>query len=241
MDLEAKFNQIKNMPQYRDKSEAEIKKIAKELLKEEDKKYKVEWVGLTTAEKKKADKLFDEYSKKYQITKLSDLEDLKSLIFTTTVKERIQKILQKLEKSGNAPPVRTMDSYDTLHKQESELKARLGLGQEKKESKWKVFWTNFKKKLLHYVLYHKGAFYFKCPSCKKMALLLRKVEDYNTFDFTMFRGTYLYNEEMFKDIDSGKISKEDVSRYWGLQNTDYINLIYEKVWLPEQKKKKENK
>jgi len=75
-----------------------------------------------------------------------------------------------------------------------------------------------------------------------MALLLRKVDDYNAFDFKMFKGTYLYNEEMFKDIDNGKITKEDVARYWGLQNTDYINGIYEKVYSLEKKKQEqENK
>ena len=237
----SKYNQIKHLVQYKNKTDEEIKEIAKKLVSEEEKQkentYDVEWEGLATSEKKKATVLFNDYSKKYQIEKLSDLEDLKQLIYTGALKERVQHKLLEIANQNAVPPEVIVKTLDTITKQENALKDRLGLGLEKKESKWKTFWVNFKKKLNNYALSHKGAFYFKCPKCQEMALLLRKTKDYNTFPFAMFRGTYVYNEEMFKDIDSGKITKEDVSRYWGLQNTDYINWIYEKLYLQEKESK----
>ena len=50
----------------------------------------------------------------------------------------------------------------------------------------------------------------------------------------MFKGTLLYNKVLMEFIDNGKLTIEEVSKVFGLQNTDYIKGIYNKVYLKEK-------
>jgi len=233
-DLEAKTNQLRGLHQYKNKTEAELIDIAKKKLEEESIEG-IEWVGLEKKEEKQANLLYNKYLKIHNFESFSDKEDLKHLIQNLIIYDELLRQLHKKAKSKTQSITeRDIKSKNSLEEQVAQYKERLGLSQ-KKQSKWKEFWLSLKKRILFYAETHSGAFYFKCPSCQKMALLLRKVDDYKTFDFKMFRGTHLYNETLLRFIEEGKLTQEEVAEVWGLQHTDYIKGIYD-LYLAEKHK-----
>jgi hypothetical protein len=237
MDLKSRISQLKKLKQYEGKSKAELEKIALEI-----EKYKVDWVGLSSSEKKRADSLYRDYIDNYHLETFSDKEDLKVLVYNTALLERIQKKIEKIEKAtkkrngiGTLLPKDVIDSLNNIQKQILILKEKLGLFIDKKDESWLDFWGKLKKKFSLYVNEHKGAFTMKCPYCGEYVLLTRKIEDYDAIPFTMFKGTVLYNEKLMQLIEQGKLTEKEVAEIFGLQSVDYIKGIFQKIYLREKK------
>jgi len=162
--IQARYNQIKNFPQYKTKSKKEVWEVARKSIEEkkEEEQNEIEWIGLTDEEIPKANKLFDQFKEKYQITKFSDIDDLKRLVISMVIEGRLNLIMQGLADENTFVGKDILDALKVVQNQIVSFKKRLGLGEEKKESKWKIFWVNFKQKINNYANTHKGAFYFKC-------------------------------------------------------------------------------
>ncbi|MBN1467760.1 MAG: hypothetical protein JW924_03460 [Fusobacteriaceae bacterium] len=241
-DLEDLIKKLKNLYQYRNKTEEEIVEIAKAKLAQESEKERLEpifWVGLTPEEEKKANNLYNEYLKAHDLESFSDKEDLKYLVQNIIIYEQLlEQIAKKARDSKLNISKYDIDAKNALERQIEDYKSKLGISS-KKQASWQDFWLGLKKRIQLYIATHSGAFYLKCPyhDCNRMILLLRRVKDYQAFPFKMFRGTHLYNEEMLKDIESGKLTQEDVARYWSLEHTDYIKMIYEEIYLKEKAEK----
>lgn len=251
MDYQSRINKLKNLPQMRNKTDAELityidkKDKVKKRKQEEEKNsslpYTPQWSGLNVVEQKWAQQRYDEYLKYHHyIDNYSDLQILEELVWTEAISERYKIKIEKLDENTNLSniPKELLTSLNEFQKRAIQLKEKLGLFEERKQSTFLDFWIKFKTKLLNWSLTHRGQFQMKCPHCGNMVLLLRKIDDYNTFDFTMFKGTVLYNYEMFKDVHEGKITIEDMSRYWGIPLTDYCKGMYERVFLVDLEKNK---
>jgi len=237
-----KINQLKALKQYKNKTDEELIAIIKKReAKRAEKKNKkarqntesVEWVGLTLDEEPKASNLFQQYKDSNHIESFSDLRNLKNLVVLEIIHERYQKQIGDLVKDDKFAPRYVMDSVNNNLNQIMTLKKELGLNLAKGES-WMDFWAKLKLKLQKHIEENSGSFTFKCPSCGEFALLVRKVDDYETFPFKCFRGTVLYNKEMMEDIEKGIITKKRVAQYFGC-SVDYIDRIYNKIYLPEKK------
>lgn len=231
-ELRKKINSLKNLPQYKGKTEEELLKIIN------SKPENINWVGLAEEEKPRADELYQQYRDNYHVEGYSDLEDLRTLVYNQILIERIAKLMGEGTKAGSIPKKLTLDSLSNLQKQVLDLKERLGLNKGKNAS-WLDWWKGFKQKLLNYSDTHKGEFFFQCPKCHTITQLLRRVKDYESFPCKMFKGTQLYNEPLMKFIEQGKLTKKEVAEVWGLPRVDYIDLIYKKIYLKEKHKKHE--
>jgi len=234
--LEDRIKKLKSLKQYRGKSIDELKELANLQIQRE--KLKVDWIGLTNPEIKFADKLYANYIDHHHIELFNDIEDLKTLVFNTLLENRIKiDIAPKINKETKElefriPSKMATDSLTNIQKQNLDLKNKLGLNKSKKLG-WLDFWGGLCEKINAHAVHNRGAFTFKCPSCGKLTLLLRKVSDYNTFDFGIFRGTAIYSKKMMELIDDKKITFEDAAAIFGV-SPEYINGCYEKIYLKEK-------
>jgi len=236
--LENRMKKIKGRKQNKNKSLQEIKELA---LKEiEREKLKVDWVGLTKDEEKIAQKLFLDYVNNYHIEGFNDLEDLKTLVFNSILENRMKLDLAptKDEDTGEletkVPSKFVLDALTSLQKQNLDLKNKLGLNKTKKIG-WMDFWQEFCEKINKHAVTHRGAFTFKCPNCGELKLLLRKVEDYNTFDWACFLGTDIYSETVMELIDEKLIDYTRAAKIFGV-SPEYMEGCYNSIYLKEKEK-----
>jgi len=242
MDIKKEIKKLKNLNCYKDKTNEELKAIIKEKQLEKE-KYQPIWNGLQTADKKWANDRFTLYKSTYSIDNPSDIHLLEDLVFYECLQEQYKKKVQDLTKASAdisstvIIPDAILKSLESVQSRLMTLKEKLGLFEERKKDDVLSVWLLLKKKILKHAQENSGAFTFKCPSCGNLALLVKKIDNFNTCDFKMFKGTYLYNEHMFKLLDENKITKEDIAKFFGLQSVEYIDKIYEKLYLPEKRSK----
>ncbi len=214
---------IKNLPQYKNKSNEEIKKLAKEM-RERELLFDVDWCGLSTVEKKKADKTYRNYLEKYNIEKFSDVEDLKSLVQNEVLKERIQRLLGE---SDSIPKKGTIDSLTSLQTQIIKLKEKLGLFEDNKASGFDYIQT-LKKKYKKWCEDNQLSRQVKCPGCSKMFLLRLRTDKYDEQEHPWLKDNILCNEYLLKLYKEKKITKEDVSKVLKC-SVDYIDWLIDKL------------
>ena len=200
-------------------------------------KYKFQGTGLGTSERRQAEERFIEYQTQYHIENLADFQLLEELVFRESLQERYKKQIGKLaKKSGeaNIVPKHLLNALNDNLEQILILKEKLGLFDEKEKSDFYTFWERYKKKLQIYAETHEAECTFKCPSCGEYALLLLKVDDYNTFNFNLLRGTFVYNKELMEEIEKGTLSKDRVAKILGC-SVDYVDGCYRDIYLKDKK------
>ena len=240
-NLQDKINSIKNLKNYKKKTPQELETIAIKMFKKDQ--MKVDWVGMTKDEIKVAQKSFENYIENHHIESFNDLEDLKTLVYNSILENRLKQKIFELttheDADGNSKPEipnkNILDSLTGLQKQMLDLKQKLGLNESKTEG-WMQFWARLCKKINTHAVEHRGAFTFKCvdPNCGKIALLLRKIDDYNTFEFKCFRGTFIYSEPLMKMIDEKRTDFKEAASIFGC-GEEYMQGMFQKIYLREKK------
>lgn len=215
--------QIKNLPQYKNYTKKELKEIVDNLY-EKQKLYQVDWAGLNTTEEKKANEIFKNYIDKYNIEKFSDLEDLKSLVQTEIIIQRIQK---KLGESEKIPSKYNIDSLTALQKHIMQIKEKLGIFQEKDQAdvynKLKILMKKFKK----WEEQNQGTRTRKCPYCSKMVMFHIRTDKYDIKKHPFFKDSILTNEHLIKLYKDGKLTKEDVAKVLNV-SPDYVKWLVDR-------------
>lgn len=199
-------------------------------------KPKHNWIGLNSAEARKANSNFNKYSNTYHLTSVSDQSLLEDYVYLEILGDRLQEQIKSLSNGDDKTtvPRNLMEQFHNNLEQKLNLAEKLGFGKGKQDSGWLEFWEGLKKKTLLYSQENRGLCTAKCPYCKKLFLLLKKIDDYDSFKFTMFRGTILYNSKLMELIDNKKLTMEEVAEIWGLQNTDYIKGIFNRIYLKDK-------
>ena len=212
-------------------------------MQKENLKYKFDGTGLTVSEKHQAKKLFNSYRDKYNIGNVSDLQLLSDLVYREILQLRYKTKIGEIDKNkkvgeiGTIIPRNILNALNDNSNQIIVLKEKLGLFEERKNKEdWLEYWGRLKKKLQVYAETHKGACTFKCPKCGEYALLLKKIDDYNTFNFNWFKGTFIYNELLMEEIEKKTLTIKRVSEIIGC-SSEYIEGLYNKVYLEEKRRK----
>lgn len=232
-EIQARVKQYKTLAQFKDKSEEELFELAKKSLEQEEKQGLA--VGLYIGkEKKKAKELFSKYINEYHLESVSDITLLNTRIFFEILTDRIQARLTELQKKNLPPDGSDLKNLIEINKQILDLDRSLGFLEDKQKD-YSEIWELLKEKLRLYANENKGAFYFQCPHCGEMTLLLKKIDDYNAFDWNMFRGTFVYNEALFNMIEQKRMTIEEVASIFGC-SSDYIQGIYNNVYLKDKTK-----
>lgn len=244
-DYSNEISKLRNLKCYQNKSDNELIEILK---KREQELYTPSYNGLSNIETKWAKERYKLYRDNYPyIDSASDLQLLETVVWLETVIERYKKSIEQIVnvsdsiKTPIAIPETTKNGLLEFQEQHLKLKEKLGLFEEKKQDSFMTIWSSLIKKIEKHAQTHAGAFTFRCPKCGALALLVKKIEDYKTCNFSMFRGTFLYNEYLFDLVYKGQITLEDVAKVWEQQTTDYVKGMYDNVYLVEKKYKEQEK
>lgn len=221
------LKKIQNLVQYKNKTPEELDIIAEEMLakeKEAQELSSIEWIGLSKKEKEKATEKYKQYREKYNISKLSDTEDLKTLIQTEIIIERIQ---EKIGAEERIPKKGIIDSLTSLQRQVNELKARLGLHTEDKKNDFDRIQL-LKKKYRKWMDENQLSRETKCPNCSKVFLLRMRTDKYEPQKHPYLKDNILCNEHLLKLYKEQKITKEDVANVLGC-GVFYVDWILNKL------------
>lgn len=77
-----------------------------------------------------------------------------------------------------------------------------------------------------------GFFVHNCPYCQNIVRVLANIENKTPHKLTFFKGTTVYNYDLFKAYHEKKLSKEEVAKILGV-SVYYIEYIYDNDFLKE--------
>jgi len=238
VDIEKIKNKLKNLPQYKNISEEELTKKAKEKFEKDDMLSKLTFCR-DDEERKFASTLLESYLGECSFENSAERDTLRQLIDLEILVERIKSVLKtEYDKANPSIPLQMVEQLTNLNGQILELKEKLGLSRTDKENvDFIKLWDSLKKKALKFYEENKGCNTFKCPYCQNLFHLLYDKRDYKEIKAIWFRGTHLYNERLMKLYHVGKITEDEVAEVLGVSKF-YVPILYNDIYLKELKESK---
>lgn len=237
-DIQSRVNRYRTLSQYKGFTEKQLREVAlknaKKSKKINDRKIGGEY--LDAFERKRAQEIFNDYLATNHIENPVELDTLKNLVQIRIFLQRMEGKIKKLNKKDDFSHKGLMNDYLALMNKKKEMEKDLGLFTTKKDDTWLNFWLKYKKKVEKYIQTHKSTFLFKCPSCKQMCLQVKKIDDFDSYNWNFFKGTVLYNKPLMKLLDEKRLTETEVSEVFGLNNNDYVKNIFEKIYMVEKRK-----
>jgi len=194
--------------------------------------YKFKGEGLEDTEKRNAHKKFDEYCEAYHISSVSDLQLLEELVYRETLGARIKNTIadkkknQEQEKKEITVAKYMIEALNENLEQILALKEKLGLFENKDGQNGFDYIQQLKEKFKNWEEQNQLCRETKCPHCSKMILLHLRIDKYEAIKHPYFTDLIIGNEEMWKWVKEGKISKEELAKALGI-SPKYINYIEE--------------
>jgi hypothetical protein len=188
--------------------------------------YKFRGTGLTSAERKRAQRKFSTYKNNYSIQKESELVLVEELVFQEVLIDRYKAVLEKIAKSkeikDQVPPAHIKKSIDECLTQSILLKEKLELF-DKKEDKndaWAALHLLFKKFKI-WCDNHWDERKTICPKCGFVYFLRFRVEKYTPLESPFFKNRILANKPLFDLWEKGKITAKEAADVLGTSE-DYV-------------------
>jgi hypothetical protein len=222
-------NRLKNLKQNKNLSEEEIEIKAKERLE------KLDILNSLTFcledEKEYAIDLLSKYLEESSLESTSEKNTLTHLIDLEVLLNRIKKQLNlEYGKANPAIPIAFIQQVTELTNQILELKEKLGLTSNKSNDSVFQLWEDLKEKCLKYYEEHAAEFQNKCPYCNKLFPSILPPEKLIPQISSWFKGTDLYNEEVFNLYHNKIITEEQAAKILGVSNF-YVPYIYQEIYL----------
>lgn len=208
--LKKEVNRISNLPQYKNKSQEDLEKIAKTNLNKRDSDIGDKFSNAD--EKNEARKLFKRYLVEYPNLSYHQLEMIEDLIVHQINKSFIQHQIDKDKKEKNFVHAALFEQLQNVEEHIFELKDKIGLNKEIEVGELTGLQV-LQKKFDKYINEHREEFTTVCSGCGSLLLLRRKVKDFDCLEHPWFAGRWFFNFEILKDVKDEKISKEDAWRY----------------------------
>jgi len=166
---------------------------------------------------------------------------LKQLLYTSLLIDRLQIILNTAyQKSNPEMNVHMIERMQELTNQSISFKKQLGLiAEETEQANWVEYQKALDKKALQYFSEHAGETYTRCPECKKIIRLLMKVDNLTPAQATFFRGTTLFNRDLYQMYHDKRITLEEMAKIFGVSNRE-ITYLYENLFLKEIENDRKN-
>lgn len=253
-ELQEKITKIRNLHQFKGKSEDELETIAKRLLlKQKNRKQQKAKIGKTESvpviskddsewliifdkdEQEQAQNLFNSYKENCHIERLSETNLLKDLVFLEILSNRYKKQINEKSKvdektqEKKIPTALIKAFHDNVDKVIA-LKEKL-FGAKDENDPYK-FITLLMKKFKLWRQKNCATRYRICPHCSKPIQLQLRAEYWDAIKHPWFKDRFLFNEHLFDLYLAGKIKKEDVAQILqgkNVKSTDYVDLVIEKV------------
>ncbi len=230
------FNSLRNLPQYRNKPEAELMAIAKHKVEQDEADIDIVGKFKNLAEKKIAKSLQNKYLEDYEIETVSDKNTLKEVIYLEVIQNRLQEKLNDFYETDNkAVP---FNLIEIIHKNSDaiiRLKNTLGLNRSKeKRSSYDVL-EHLKKRFKKWLFENQASRTLSCPHCGKMILLKIRTAIWEAQKHPFFRDKVLYNKHLMHMLHTGQITRDDVGKVLE-QSPDMCDWIIDKIENPNANK-----
>jgi hypothetical protein len=234
MDLQKEINKIKGLAQNKGKSEAELEAIVKE---QQDKKIILEHLAfcINDEEKLYATDLLNRYLSQKTFENEAEKDTLGQLIDQELLAERFKAILKKDYGATNpSQSVEIVEQLDGVVDRIESLKDKLGLtAKDAIQNSFQDVWNEMKKKVLKYYEETKGCNVTKCPYCQHIYQLTLRTEKLTPEQCSWFKGTILYNRDVFKLYDEKRITTEETAKILGT-SVYYVEMLYNNIYLKEK-------
>ncbi len=234
-DLDKEIIRLRNLKQNKKRTLSEIEKEAK--INVFTKQIDIESRFKNTKDQKLAKKLFDHYTQNHIFETFVEYKVVADLVFEEILLEHTKDALDQIH-DNNTNQYVSEKHVKTLHETQERvyfLQKKLGIVKEesaddlsalemlkKKFSLWNVFNRN------ECTLYAP----YKCSDCGKEdvqpLLLRRRVKDFDVIPHCMLRGRFLFNVEIFHDLEQGLITDEQAARYMRTSSA-YIKWVKENI------------
>ncbi len=234
-DKDKLIKKLRNMKQYQNLSDDELQRLA--IRKLEEKELIASFVGLKDDEIEKALSLYYKYLDENSYESLAEKSTLVRLVYFEIIKDRLQRLLkQESEDKNGAVNLRSLEELRELDTKITELKEKLGMMKNKNNDSVYQLWKELEEKCLKYYEEHAAEFQNKCPYCNKLFPSILPPEKLTPQVSSWFKGTDLYNEEVFNLYHNKIITEEQAAKILGVSKF-YIPYIYQEIFL---KKKNDN-
>jgi len=226
-DLEKMMNRYRNMPQYKKYSEEALKKVVEKKLQK--KEVELKFSGLKEEEVRKATALYEKYVSETFFESLAEKSSLINLVYLEILKERLQK---EISESGTVPMGLT-EKLIELDEQIIKTKEKLGMLKEGEEQTFLQKWNELEEKCSKYYEEHAAEFYTRCPHCSKLFSQILPPDKLEPRISSWFKGTTLYNQEVFELYHQKRITVEEAAKILGVSK-QYVEFQYNEIFLKEK-------
>ena len=233
-DKDKLLRRLKQLKQYENASSEELNKIVDRQL--EEKELANSFVGLAKEEIKKAVNLYYNYLEENSFENLAEKSTLIGMIYKEILKERIQQFIKtESEQKQGAIPLNMTEKLMELDAQILTDKEKLGMLRGEKEDSIAKRWEELKEKCLNYYNENAAEFYNKCPYCNQLYPIILPPDKLEPQKSIWFKGTTLYNQEVFNLYHQKKITIDEAAKILGVSK-NYIELMYSEIYLKENDK-----
>ena len=241
-DFAKELKRVSGLKQNQGKTEEELYPQVRINL--ECRKFKANPLFPDAEEQKLAEEKFKDYLLNNEIETSSDLDTLRSLIFTEILEGRIHKEFNKDAESNKAPNSYLTKQLVEIQDQKAKLKIKLGIDRADEEKDDLSALELHQKRVDKYINEHKSEFSFglgfQCESCGhknyETFLMYKRIKDFDAvIKHPWFVGRWLFNYPIIKDVKDGKLSAEDATRYLmgAGESKFFAPLDYDKKWCTD--------
>ena len=238
-EILARVIKLRNLAQYKQKTEEELIKIA--LAQEQAKVQKIlpfqesldriniEELFSDKEEKKYAKDLLIRYLQDFSLETISDVNLLKQLIYLEVFQKlRLQKTADVFQKENQAVPIAILDAIHRNLDKIIELKNALRLTRltVEQDDAYKALQLLIKKSKI-WREENQASRTRVCPHCGKMVLWIMRPEVWEIYKHPFFKDRTVGNEHLVHLYKERTLTKEDLSKIFEV-STDYIDWLCEK-------------
>jgi len=229
--IEAAYNQLKGLTQYKNFSHEELRQLAIQKVKEDE--VNIEELFVHKQEKKLAKTLLKKYLSDFTIETISDINILRDVIFLELVNQRFRNKINELYEADNAVPVKIIEIIHKNLEEILKLKQALGITREKDQANqtdafksYDLLMQRAKKWRSENQATRSISLPFKCPKCgevKPRPILLKiRTDAWEAQNHSFFQDRILGNTEIIRLYKAGKLNAEEVARIFET-STDYVS------------------
>lgn len=235
--LEVEYNKVKNLKQYKNYTEPQLRQLAYRRAIEHQ--VDINSLFLDKNDRKEAQQLLKKYLDDYMPETVSDINTLGSILFLEIINFRLQQQLNKDKESNEDVDIKTVE---TIHKNLNQiliLKESLGLTGVKKSSNVKSLEQKIalmRKQFRVWCDQNQASREVGCPYCKQQFLLMIRTDSWEAKKHPYFRDRVLGSVPLVNLYFKNRITKKDVANILECSE-DYVDWLIEKWKLnPEFQK-----
>lgn len=225
--LNKEYSKVKNLRQYKNYSEEQLKRIA--LNRAVEYLIDIESLFEDPEEQKVASNLVKEYIEHFTPENISDLNTLRSIIFLEMTAKRLQNIANKEYKDNDNVDLSNVKMMNETLTKITELKEILGIMGDKKSkmSDGQKIFESLKKQFDIWRENNQASRTMECPYCKQMVLLKIRTDIWEAGRHPFFKDKILYNKYLLTLYLQNKITKDDIAKILEC-SPDYIDWLLNK-------------